>query len=372
MMIFQKRMKPIRILLIISTKGWGGTEAYVSLLSKGLIENGIQVWVGCQKNGQIAKSLGKTPHLYINPSPLFFLWTLLKVIFFILFRRIDLIHANSGKDYWLVFLAGLLTFRKVVLTRHLMSPFSRHTKALARLKAKKIIAPARVTLDVLDKSGIPKEKLSLIYNGIDPAPFQIPHGKFNALYRLPEKAFVTGMISNIHYPKGKGHFTLIDSISELKARIPNSYWMIGGAGPLLPELIKSVKKLNVEDRVIFTGNLTPYQVPHVLSCMDLFVLLSYDQEGGCPLSIMEAMAAGLPVIASSIGGNTEIVEPDKTGYLILPEDTGSLIKHSIFLYENPEIRKRLGEEGKKKIITSFNYKRMAEETDRLYRKALVQ
>jgi glycosyltransferase involved in cell wall biosynthesis len=361
-------MKPLRVLLVISTKGWGGTEAYVSLLEKGLLESGNLVWIACHKKGQIAQPLKKQPHLSINLAPQFYVWSLLKVVLFVLFHRIEIIHGNSGKDYWLVFLAGLLTFRKVILTRHLMAPFSNHTQKMALIKAEKIIAPARVTFDVLSRSGIPEEKLALIYNGIDPEPFKIPHGKYRALYRLPEKGFVTGIISNLHYPKGKGHFTLIESIPEIRARIPDALWIIGGTGPLLPELVQSVKRLKVEDCVIFTGHLYPHQVPHVLSCLDLFILLSYDNEGGCPLSIMEAMASGLPVIASLIGGNTEIVKHEKTGYLIKPEDTQSLIQYSLFLYENQDKRKSMGEEGKKSIQEFFNYKRMAEETAGIYGK----
>ncbi|HXN05561.1 MAG TPA: glycosyltransferase family 4 protein, partial [Nitrospiria bacterium] len=218
--------------------------------------------------------------------------------------------------------------------------------------------------------GIPETHLKLIYNGIDPSTFSVPRGKYRALYRIPEKAFVTGIISNIHYPKGKGHFSIIQSIPNLLEKIPEAWWIIGGSGPMLPELIGYARKLNVWDRIIFTGNLSFRQVPHILSTLDLFVLLSYDQEGGCPLSIMEAMASGLPVIASTTGGNREIVEDGRTGFLIAPEDRDSLIKQTIHLYENPERRKQMGEEGKKRINEFFNYKRMADETNLYYRTIL--
>jgi glycosyltransferase involved in cell wall biosynthesis len=227
-----------------------------------------------------------------------------------------------------------------------------------------------VTFDVLKQSGVPEKNLKKIYNGIEPDRFNIYPGKFRPLYHLPPDAFITGIVSNIHYPRGKGHDTILQSIPEIVKRIPKAFWMIGGDGPFLPELIQRVKELKIEDRVVFTGNLRPNQVPLLLSSLDLFVLLSYDQEGGCPLSIMEAMAAGLPVIASQIGGNKEIVEDERTGFLINPEDKESLIKHSIDLFERPEKRKKMGEEGKNKITGFFNYKRMAEETILVYRKLL--
>lgn len=360
-------MKPIKILLVISTKGWGGTEAYVSLLAKGLSEQGNSVWVAAPRRSPVADTLEKSSLITINVSPLFYLWTLLKIVLSVFYRRIDIIHGNSGKEYWLVLLAGILTFRKVVLTRHLMTPFSSHTRKLLFMKNGGVISPSRITLEVLKASGIPETGLKLIYNGIDPSPFSIPRGRYRALYKIPEKAFVTGIISNLHYPKGKGHFSIIQSIPDLLERIPDAWWIIGGNGPLLPELIAYARKLNVPDRIIFTGNLSLRQVPHVLSSLDIFVLLSYDQEGGCPLSIMEAMACGLPVIASTTGGNREIVEEGKTGFLIAPEDTDSLIKHSIHLFENPEKRKQMGGEGKKRINEFFNYKRMAEESALYYR-----
>ncbi len=363
-------MKSIRILLVISTKGWGGTEAYVSLLAKGLAEGENSVWIATPKTGQVAKTIDKASLLSIHPSPLFYLWNLLKIILFVFYHRIQIIHGNSGKDYWLVFVSGLLTFRKVVLTRHLMTPFSKHTRQMVLFSKTKVIAPSQVTFDVLKHSGVPDKSLKKIYNGIDPDRFKITPGKFRPLYHLPPDAFITGIVSNIHYPRGKGHFTIIQSIPEILKRVPKAFWMIGGDGPLLPELVQKVKELKVEDRVIFTGNLHPNQVPLFLSSLDLFVLLSYDQEGGCPLSIMEAMSAGLPVIASHIGGNKEIVEDGKTGYLINPEDKESLVKLAIDLFENLAKRKSLGEEGKKKISGFFNYKRMAEETIPVYHESL--
>ncbi|MHB8482348.1 MAG: glycosyltransferase family 4 protein [Nitrospiria bacterium] len=363
-------MKPIRILLVISTKGWGGTEAYASLLAKGIAEKGNSVWVATPKPGEAAKTVSKSSLIYINSSPLFFSWTLLKMIFYVFYHRIQIIHGNSGKDYWLVFLTGLLTFRKVVLTRHLMTPFSKHTRRMVLFSKTKVIAPAQVTFDVLENSGLREKNLVRIYNGIDPSPFMTPHGKFRSLYKLPADAFITGIVSNIHHPRGKGHFTIIQSIPEILQCVPKAFWMIGGGGPLLPDLIQQAKDLKIDDRIVFTGNLLPNQVPHFLASLDLFILLSYDREGGCPLSIMEAMATGLPVIASHIGGNKEIVEDDKTGYLINPEDKNNLIKNSIYLFENPEKRKKMGEEGKKKIIEFFNYKRMTEETIQVYRNTL--
>ncbi|MBI1824730.1 MAG: glycosyltransferase family 4 protein [Nitrospirae bacterium] len=359
-------MEKTRVLLVISNPGWGGTEAYVSLLAKGLKEHGCQVWVASPKSSAVSRNVSGIQVIAISSFPLLIFYNLFKIFFFVLFHKIHIIHGNSGKDYWLVLLAGFFSGKKVVLTRHLMTRFSKHTQQMVILEKSIVIAPSNATLHVLKESGIPASCLVRIYNGIDSAPYQLSHGKFRILYRLPPHAFVTGIVSNIHFPKGKGHFTILQSLPEILKRIPEAYWMIGGSGPLLPALMRRVKELRVEDRVIFTGHLQPQQVPHFLSSLDLFVLLSYDQEGGCPLAIMEAMASGLPVISSHIGGNKEIVEDGKTGFLISPEDDNALVKYSIDLFENPDRRKSMGHEGKQRIENYFNEKRMSEETLKVY------
>jgi glycosyltransferase involved in cell wall biosynthesis len=296
--------------------------------------------------------------------------TLLRLVAFVRKNGIEIVHGNSGKDYWLAILTGLLAFRKIVLTRHLMAPFSRHTRWLVRSLGITVIVPSQVTLDVLRDSGVPAANLVRIYNGIEPSNFGPRRGNERQAFRIPEGGFVIGILSNLHFPRGKGHFTILESVPELIGRIPLVFWIIAGDGPLLPTLIQRSRELGIENRVIFTGNLSSDRVPRFLSALDLFLLLSYDQEGGCPLALMEAMASRLPVIASRVGGNPELVVDGKTGFLIPPENVQELVRCTLSLYADSGLREQMGTAGEARVREYFNRDRMTAETSRTYRNLL--
>jgi glycosyltransferase involved in cell wall biosynthesis len=144
-------------------------------------------------------------------------------------------------------------------------------------------------------------------------------------------------------------------IQALGLLINNGYLVnlrIAGDGPRRASLEDSARRLNVADRVCFLGNLSEQEVAHELSMSDLFILPSLAE--GIPVSIMEAMAVGLPVIATNIAGTSELVDDRKTGLLVRPADSEAIAKAVVTVIERPEFRRKAADSARAKVGDEFD------------------
>lgn len=150
----------------------------------------------------------------------------------------------------------------------------------------------------------------------------------------------------------KGQPLLLKTFAKLIEEYPDLELVIIGDGPEKPLLEELIALLNIGDKVRLTGALTATEVISELQQADLFVLPCLTQ--GLPVAIMEAMAMGIPVISSAVCGIPELIESDKNGILVPPADIYSLYIAVKRLIDDPELRRNLGAEGRRKIQEEFN------------------
>jgi glycosyltransferase involved in cell wall biosynthesis len=160
----------------------------------------------------------------------------------------------------------------------------------------------------------------------------------------------------------KNPVLLLESFRRGPASDPRAHLLLVGTGPLRLELERQIGATGLQDRVHLLGRRR--DVPEILNAADVFVLSS-DYEGN-PLSVMEAMAAGKPMLCTAVGGVPELVE-DGCGLLVPPQDAQALSKAMSYMLENPNARKSMGEKSARRAVERFDLRTMTEAYEDLYR-----
>jgi glycosyltransferase involved in cell wall biosynthesis len=160
----------------------------------------------------------------------------------------------------------------------------------------------------------------------------------------------------------KNHALLLDAFAQRPARYHKAHLVLVGDGPLRPDLEQRAQRLGVANQIHFLG--VRSDIPDVLAAMDVFVLSS-DYEGS-PLCVVEAMAAGLPVVSTRAGGVPELVEDGREGMLVQPGDVNGLSAAMTFLAEHPDARRSMGMAGSRKARDTFDVSVMIGAYEGLY------
>jgi len=203
----------------------------------------------------------------------------------------------------------------------------------------------------------------VIYNGVKTALFSSYSGLDQTKNREETIILHVGRFS----PQ-KNHRLLLEAFSIASAECPKlKLWLVGD-GELRPSIEEMVQKLGLGDRIRFLG--TRSDIPKLMACCDIFVLSSKWE--GFGLVIAEAMAAGKPVVATSVDGVPELVENGLTGLLVPPDDANALAEALLLLAKEPELRQVMGQNGQKKAIDCFDISRTAREYEALYCRLLEE
>jgi L-malate glycosyltransferase len=226
----------------------------------------------------------------------------------------------------------------VVLGSHrqlgdLLRPRQFQLQAAAFRLCDQVVCNSQAAARRLQDAGIGQQKITIIPNGV-PAEFFAC-----TVAALPPEPQVVriGMISRMNHPL-KNHDRFLRMAAGLASRFPQLRFVLAGDGPLRPELENLARRLGISDRALFLGERR--DVPAVLAALDISVLPSSSES----LSnvILESMAAGVPVVAADVGGNSELVQHGKTGLLFHAGDEQGLTAALETLISQAELRKSLG------------------------------
>jgi len=209
------------------------------------------------------------------------------------------------------------------------------------------------------ENGASPLRTEVVYNGVSV-------GRFGRRLPAPKKTSPT-LINVASLRRLKGHRVLLESASRLSARGVRFRLQLVGDGPERDYLERVTRALGLEDRVEFLGERD--DVPALLARADLFVFPTTGREG-LGLAAIEAMAAGLPVVASEIGGLPEVVRQGRTGYLVSPGDPDALEKAILDLLSEPEHARALGAEGRRRVEAHFGSEAMVARVEATYRRDL--
>ena len=174
---------------------------------------------------------------------------------------------------------------------------------------------------------------------------------------------ITARISSV-----KGHVYLLRAIPRIREVFPGIQLLIVGSGKARYEkqLHHICRKLNIERNVVFQPGIQ--NVHKALSVMNVFVLPSIQE--GLGLSLLEALAAGLPVVASNVGGIYSVIRHEENGILVPPKDVKALADAIITVFKDKDYAKRLGQRGKQTVREKFTLDKMIEKVEGFYTRAL--
>ncbi len=379
--------KKLKICLVVTKGNWGGAQRYVYDLATNLPEDSYDVVV-ITGQGNILKNKLKERDIktyellnlkrdisIISEIKIFF--SLLKIIWK---EKPDVLHLNSPKVSGLGAVAGKLCgTKKIIQTIHGWS-FNENRAAITTnligffswitvlLCHKTIIIAEKEKLQILSIPFINKTKIVLIKNGIEKIEFKKKYmAKKELLTTLSKTVFdnvshiidITwiGTIAELH--KNKGLEYTIRAMAEI--RKPFVFFIIG-EGEERERLEKIIKEKNLEDRVFLVGFMD--KANQYLKAFDIFTLTSIKE--GLPYSILEAGLAGLPVVASSVGGIPDIIENGVSGMLVNKVAPPEITQAIDYLINTKDQRKIFGEKLKEKVEKEFSVEEMIKKTLKLY------
>jgi glycosyltransferase involved in cell wall biosynthesis len=195
----------------------------------------------------------------------------------------------------------------------------------------------------LEDYGLKDKNIKLIYNGVDQNIFHPSNAKPDEKYIL-----YTGRIS---YGKGLGE--LIDCAKEVCEIREDVHFLLAGNGPLLPNLHKKVTDLNLQNRIKFLGRVDREIIVTLYRNATIFAFPSYYE--GLPGSLLEAMACQLPIVATEVPGNIELIEHNKNGVLVPSRNVSALSKAIMDLLDDPDKREKFGKNARKTIEEKFTW-----------------
>jgi glycosyltransferase involved in cell wall biosynthesis len=210
-------------------------------------------------------------------------------------------------------------------------------------------------------------RYATIYNGIPTAPFESTPPKQNCRerFKLPPVVPLVGTVGRL--VPVKNHRDLITAFSLVKEQIPDAHLAIVGSGTLKDALIRHAADFAVGDAVSFIPEVP--DIEQFYRAIDLFALPSHSE--GLPLCLIEAFAAGLPAVATGVGGIPEVITDGSNGYLVPPAEPDALAKRITELLRDPELAARMGAEGRETVIRRFRAETMAHAIEELYAGLLV-
>jgi sugar transferase (PEP-CTERM/EpsH1 system associated) len=293
--------------------------------------------------------------------------------------RPDVIHSHTiGGLFYVGPAARALGVPLVVHTEHINNVRHPNSSRLARWRRRWLMRLSGafcdrffcVSQDIADELAarriIPRSKLCVLLNGIDTAHIGRPTDRagLRRALGIPAAAPVVGNVARLNPVKCQN--VLIRAFARLRPRFPEARLLLVGDGPCRSELERLAAGLGVADAVHFAG----YQAEpeRYLQIMNVFALTSSLE--GLPLAVLEAWAAGLPAVASSVGGVPDLIVHGHNGLLFPPGDEAALVGCLAEFLGDPARAARVGEEARQEVVSRYDLRRMAGDYDRHYRELL--
>lgn len=299
-------------------------------------------------------------------------------------KKCDLIHAQFLLSGFIGVFIKKITGKKLILTIHAGGLFGLERMPFKR-KIARLIAIETDKINVVSNY-IGERFLNLLTAGISlkiknhiiVMPMGVHLDRFNYSLKSDESSKVN--INEItllfvgRIADKKGLPTLIDAMFILKDSITNFRLYIVGGGPLKSTMEKRVSDLELNKFIKFKGRVSDQELTELYLSSDIVIVPSiiseYGDTEGMPVVILEAMAAGTPIIASNVSGIPDAVKDGVNGFLVEQKNAKQLAEKILYLIEHPEVRERMGKEGRKMVEEKFTWEKIAKKTIEIYKKTL--
>ncbi len=257
-------------------------------------------------------------------------------------QQIEVLHVHDSKAFSMsLLLIKFFPKLKLVYSRKRNNKVHKNFFKVLKYnhhRIDRIVCVSQAVKNVLKPVLKSENKVQVIYDGIDVKNFShsLDSGILRSDYNIPKDAFIIGNIASL--TSQKDLFTFLDAAKIILAETKNELkFLIVGQGPLEKELKAYAKELGVQKDIIFTGFRT--DIPKILPELDLFLLSSETE--GLPLSIMEAFACKVPVVATAAGGTGEAISNGNTGMISPIKDPNKLAANTLKIINDPELRNKV-------------------------------
>jgi glycosyltransferase involved in cell wall biosynthesis len=354
----------IKVLQIVASLEVGGLESLVVDMARVARARDFASIICALDGGETLLSRRATAHgvpvVFVNrgggrrrPA------VLASVASLVLREGVDVLHSHNATAHVLGAAAAALTRRPLVHTKHgNILPFQSFKAALihraAALATARIVAVSRlVERTVIEGYRVRSGKVTTILNGIDVGCY--------SRRAVRPGAEVIGAVGRLS--REKDYPTMLNAFNAVLEKHASATLRIAGDGPVRAALEAEASRLGVAGRARFLG--LHGDIPRLLGELDLFVQSSVTE--GISLTLLEAMSAGLPVVATDVGGNREVVVDGVTGFLVPARDASALAERICTLLGDPPLARRLGEAGQARVREMFSIERMVKEYHGVYR-----
>ncbi len=365
--------RPMRLLLVADSLDVGGAEWHVVNLASVLAEQGHRITLACTVEGVLAP-LAEQAGISVRPllhhlvkrrqSPRY-AWKLAKLV---RQSQFDLVHAHMYASALASAYALLGTSIPLVITEHSQANWRSHYACRCSQwfysQARHIIAVSReIRRRLIEQEGVPSDRISVIMNALPPASEQ--HKSIQPdLPAALRNGLLVGVAARLQPEKGVAYF--LEAAAHVLQFLPEVHFLVIGDGPQRKELQAYVEQLGVQEHVHFLGFRLDARA--IIGLLNVLVVPSLSE--GTPLVTLEAMSAGVPVVASAVGGIPEQVRHQSEGILVPPGDALALGEAVLHMLQNPTWMQQLGEAGRQRALSRFSFTTMLQETENVYRATL--
>jgi glycosyltransferase involved in cell wall biosynthesis len=290
-------------------------------------------------------------------------------------EKVDVLHGHMYHAAWYGRIAGLLAGVPVMIaTDHGQElwkkpwnvAFERYMNRHTSLR----IAVSEDVAEILRKrEHVPEDKLAVIPNGVDVDRFKAggnERQQVRAELGLSGDAVVVGTVARLVEPKAL--HIMIRAVAQVADVDPRVRLLVVGDGPLRADLERCASDLGITERVIFTGMRS--DIPGLLAAMDIFALSSISE--GLPVSLLEAMAAGKPIVATRVGGIPEAVTDRRECLLVEPGDAKALADGIMELIRKPDLAAELGRRAGERVLAEYSIQATARKLEEIYSSLLAE
>ena len=368
-----------KILHLISSGGLYGAEKVLLSLGECSQKGGLLTYVGALRDVRHphievineAHERG-LPTLILESEGRFDIRTVFRLKKYLVDTHIDILHTHNYKSDIVGFLAAKLAGKRWVATNHV---WHRTDKKLAVYEsldafflkfADKVIAVSEEIKKDLVNKNLREQRVKVISNGIEISRFDrsIVPDDYKRSLGLSSEDFVISIIGRLS--KEKGHEVFLKAVKEITPDKEHIKFLIVGDGPLQDFLSTMIKEFNLSGNVIFTG--VRQDMPFIYASTDILVNSSYIE--GLPMTILEAMASRVPIIATRVGGVPQVIHHGKNGILLEPGNVQELVEAIKDLMGNPSKRESLAQQAYNDVFAHFSAERMANDYREIYKEVL--
>ena len=286
---------------------------------------------------------------------------------------INIIHTHDLRSNYVSFFAGKKAGIPTIASSHgwvgnsLKRKIHNSVDKISLRLFNKVIINSEFMKNQIPLWGIPKDRINIIHNAVALEHFNNNEETASLKKKLGIDSNKTVIATVGRLSREKGHMLLLEAASKVIAQLPDLIFLIIGEGPFEKKLKDHAKKLGLSKYVLFTGFFD--DLPSVLNLTDIFILPSTSE--GMPMTLLEAMSASKPIIATSVGGVPEVVQDGKTGILLKTRNPTQMAKAITNLVNNKKAAVEMGRKGRQLVEKTYSIEYLVKNIEDIYRSVVI-